>query len=72
MRESMLLALAKVAGDLNAAEEARLLGGEGEIITEEEKLSEVEEGEVARRALKAYEVGDEEDDDDESLLEDDY
>ena len=68
----MLLALAKVIGDLNTTEEARLLGGEGEIFTEEEKLSEVEESEVARRALKAYEVGDEEDNDDESSSEDGY
>ena len=63
MRESMLLALAKAAGDLNAAEEARLLGGEGETFTEEQKLSELEEGEVARRALKAHEVADEGDED---------
>ena len=69
VRESMLLALAKEAGDLNAAEEARLLGGEGETFTEEQKLSEVEEAEVARRALKAHEVRDE---DDYSSSEDDY
>ena len=72
MRESMLLALVRAAGELNAAEEARLLGGGGKTFTEEEKLSEVEEGEVARRALKAYEVGDEEDDDDESSSENGY
>ena len=59
MRKSMLLALAKAAGDINAAEEARLLGGEGETFTEEQKLSELEEREVARRALKAHEVADE-------------
>ena len=64
MRESMLLALAKMAGDLNAEEEAKLLGGEGETFVEKEKLSEVEEGEVARRALEAHEAGNEEDDDD--------
>ena len=64
MRESMLLALAKVAGDLNAEEEAKLLGGEGQTFVEKEKLSEVEEGEVARRALEAHEAGNEEDDDD--------
>ena len=63
MRESMLLALAKMAGDLNAEEEAKLLGGEGETFVEKEKLSEVEEGEVARRALEAHEAGNEEDDD---------
>ena len=65
MRESMLLALAKMAGDLNGEEEAKLLGGEGETFVEKEKLSEMEEREVARRALEAHEAGDEEDDDDE-------
>ena len=71
MRESMLPALAKATGDLDGAEGARLLGGEGETFTEEQKLSEVEEGEVARRALKAHsELRDEEDDDDESSSED--
>ena len=71
MRKSMLVALAKDAGDINAAEEARLLGSGGETFTEEQKLSELEEGEVARRAMKAHELGDE-GDDDESSSEDDY
>ena len=64
MRESMLLALAKMAGDLNAEEEVKLLGGEGKTFVEKEKLLEVEEGEVARRALVAHEAVKEEDDDD--------
>ena len=56
MRESMLLTLAKSAGDLNAVEEARLLGGEGgETFVEKEKLADVEETEVARRVFEAHE-----------------
>lgn len=64
LRESMLLALAKMAGDLNAEEEVKLLGGEGATFVEKEKLSEVEEGEVARRAFEAHEAGSAEHDDD--------
>ena len=71
LRESMLLALAKMAGDLDPLEEARLLGGEGETFVEAEKLSEVEEEEVARRALEAHEVEDEDEDDNESSEDDD-
>lgn len=56
MRETMLLTLAKNAGDLNAAEEARLLGGEGgETFVEKEKLTDIEENEVARRVFEAHE-----------------
>ena len=69
LRESMLLALAKMAGDLDAAEEVKLLGGEGETFVEAEKLLEVEEEEVARRALEAHEM--EEEGDDEESSEDD-
>ena len=69
IRESILLALAKVAGSLNGEEEAKSLGGERETFMEKEKLSDVEEREVARRALKAREVGDEEDDDDDEYSE---
>lgn len=65
VRESMLLALARMAGDLNATEEAKLLGGKGATFVEEQKLADVEEAEVARRALEAYEVEDEEDEDEE-------
>lgn len=65
MRESMLLTLAKNAGDLNPAEEARLLGGEGgETFVEQEKLTEREETEVARRVFEAHEVEDEGDHED--------
>ena len=71
IRESMLLALAKMAGDLNATEEAKLLGGEGATFVEEQKLADVEETEVARRALEAHEVEDEEDDDEEQSSEED-
>ena len=70
MRESMLLALARMAGDLNATEEAKLLGGEGATFVEEQKLADVEETEVARRALEAHEVEDEEDDEEEQSSED--
>lgn len=60
MRESMLLTLAKSAGDLDPAEEARLLGGEGgETFVEEQKLTEREETEVARRVFEAHEAEDE-------------
>ena len=62
LRESMLLALAKAAGDLDSVEEARLLGGE--TFVEAQTLSEVEEAEGARRALEAHEVRVKEDDDD--------
>ena len=71
MRESMLLALARMAGDLNATEEAKLLGGECATFVEEQKLADVEETEVARRALEAHEVEDEEDKDEEQSSEDD-
>ena len=70
MRESMLLALARMAGDLNAMEEAKLLGGEDATFVEELKLADVEETEVARRALEAHEVEDEEDEDEEESSED--
>ena len=64
MRESMLLTLAKNAGDLNPAEEARLLGGDGgETFVEKEKLTEREETEVARRVFEAHEAEDEGDQD---------
>lgn len=65
MRESMLLTLAKNAGDLNPAEETRLLGGDGgETFVEKEKLTEREETEVARRVFEAHEAEDEGDQDD--------
>lgn len=55
MRESMLLTLAKNAGDLNAEEDARLLVGQGgETFVEDAKLTDVEEAEVARRVFKAH------------------
>ena len=57
MRDSMLLALVSGAGEWHAAETARFLAGEGETFTEEQKLSKVEEGEVARRALVAHGFG---------------
>ncbi len=63
MRESMLLTLAKSAGELNAMEEARLLGGEGgETFVEEKKLADIEETEVARRVFEAYEPENEDED----------
>lgn len=66
MRESMLLTLAKSAGDLNAMEEARLLGGEGgETFVEKEKLADIEETEVARRVFEAHEPEDEDEVEDE-------
>ena len=55
MRESMLLVLAKNAGDLNPEEEARLLGGGGETFVEEAKLTDSEESEVARRVFEVHE-----------------
>ena len=71
MRESMLIALARMAGDLNATEEAKLLGGEGATFLEDQKLADVEETEVARRALESHEVEDEEDEDEEGEDEED-
>ena len=66
MRDSMLLTLAKNAGDLNATEEARILGGEGgETFVEQEKLTDIEETEVARRVLETHEPEDEDEDEDE-------
>ncbi|KAM0802259.1 hypothetical protein BDR22DRAFT_887507 [Usnea florida] len=70
MRESMLVSLARMAGDLNATEEAKFLGGEGAMSVEEQKLADVEETEVARRALEGHEVEDEEDEDEEEEDED--
>ena len=68
MRESMLLALARMAGELNATEEAKLLGRKGGTFVEEQKLADVEENEVARRALEAHEeVEDDEDQDEEEF-----
>lgn len=59
MRESILLTLAKNAGDLDPAEESKLLGGEGgETFAEEEKLTGIEENEVARRVFEAHEPED--------------
>ena len=66
LRESMLLALAVMAGDLDPTEAARLLGVEGDTFVEAEKLLEVEEAEVARRALEAHETMDGEDVDEDS------
>ena len=66
MRESMLLALAKSANDLNPEDEARLLGGNGgETFVEEQKLTEMEETEVARRALEARDIENEDEIEDE-------
>ena len=66
MRESMLLALAKSANDLDPEDEARLLGGNGgETFVEEQKLTEMEEAEVARRALEARDIENEDEYDDE-------
>ena len=55
MRDSMLLVLAKHAGDLNPEEEARLLGGGGETFVEEARLTDSEESEVARRVFEVHE-----------------
>ena len=72
MRESMLLALAKSAGDPNAMEEARLLGGEGgDTFVEEEKLADIEETEVARRVFEAHEPEDEDENENEDEGEED-
>lgn len=59
MRQSMLLILAKSTGDLDAEEEARLLGEAGqETFEEEQRLEEGAELEIGRRVFAAYE-GDE-------------
>ena len=78
MRDSMLLALVSGAGKWNAAENAKFLAGEGETFTEEQKLSKVQEVDVAQRALVAHGFenieGDDEsssEGDDESSSEDD-
>ena len=50
-QKSILLALTSEARELNAAEDVRLPAGEGEIFTERQKLSKVDEDEIAGRAL---------------------
>ena len=66
LRSSMLLALARSAGDLDAEEEARILSEGGEhTFVEEQKLDPLEEAEVAQLALGAYGVEDEDEDEDE-------
>ena len=78
MRHSMLLALAKSAGDLSpeAEEEVRLLnGGGGLTFQEPQKLAEVEENEVARRTMQVHDSEDEQEEgvseEDESSSDDD-
>lgn len=61
----------KAAGELNVAEEARLLGDKADIFTEEQKLSKVEKCKITPRALIAQGFGDAKDDN-ESSSEDDY
>lgn len=69
LRESMLLQLAKMAGDLDTEGEARLLREDGqEVFTDPEKLNEREETEVARRVYQAHD--DNENDEDEDDIED--
>ena len=53
MRDSMLLVLAKNAGDLNR--EARRLGGGGETFVEGAKLTDSEESEIVRRVFEVHE-----------------
>ena len=87
MRESILVALVYGAGELYVARDARLiatrdarllatrdarlLAGEGETFREEQKLRDIEEGEVARRALVAHGFGAIEEDDENTSSEDD-
>ena len=64
LRQSMLVTLAKSVGDLNAEEEAKLLGTPGqETFVDKERLGEAEEAEIGRRVLVAHEGGDDDDDD---------
>lgn len=66
LRSSMLLALARSAGDPDAEEEARILSEGGEhTFVEEQKLDPLEEAEVAQLALGAYDVEDKDEDEDE-------
>ena len=65
LRKSMLLTLAKAAGDLNEVTEASILGREGkELFTEGKVLSDREEEEVARRVIDANKEDEDDDDDD--------
>lgn len=58
LRQSMLLTLAKSAGDLDVVDEAVLLGEPGrETFVEEEKLEEREELEIGRRIFVAHGKG---------------
>ena len=54
VRHSMLLALARYAGDLERDEEARLLGDGARTFVEKEKLSDKEETEIARQIMAAH------------------
>lgn len=55
LRSSMLLTLAKSAGDVHADEDARLLGEVGKVTFEEaERLEEEAESEIGRRILQAH------------------
>ena len=54
LRKSMLLTLARAAGDLSDDEHARLLGGGRETFEEDKKLNEAEEREIARRIHEAH------------------
>lgn len=72
MRDSMVLALAASAGDLSEEEHVRLLGTPGqETFVEKERLEDVEEAEMARRALVAKSGADETDDGEEDDHDDD-
>ena len=72
MRDSMVLALAASAGDLNEEEHVRLLGTPGqETFLEKERLEDVEEAEMARRALVAKSGADETDNGEEDDHDDD-
>jgi hypothetical protein len=65
LRQSMLLTLAKCAGDLDADRDASLLGEVGqETFEDKEQLEEKEESEIGRRAMVVYGGGDEEEEGD--------
>lgn len=66
LRNSMLLTLAKSAGDLDPGEEARLLGEPGqETFQQEGQLGTEEEDEIARRAFAAREPEEDDEEEDE-------
>ncbi|KAL8783509.1 MAG: hypothetical protein Q9195_009363 [Heterodermia aff. obscurata] len=65
LRKSMLLALARAAGDLNEEYEAKILGTEGkELFTKNKMLGNREEEEIARRVMEVKDKDEDDDDDD--------